>query len=114
MRRNPLGHIKELCKPLLLCIGKPCNRNKVICSCDDRTDGHEQDINQWVNGFSRTRVRDCLELLNQRSGAFHGKNPKRVDSPGCCEPAAQSRTFAQLRRLPGVAQSPCHRLADHK
>src|SRR6056297_2215318 len=107
MRRNALGHVQELGKPLLLCVCKPCDCNKIIRSRDDSADHHEQHIDQRINRFAATRIGDVSKLINKRSRTVHRNMPWRNVSPSRCDSAAQTRNFTQCPRLPRMAQSPC-------
>mgnify|MGYP003652648609 CR=1 FL=1 len=65
VRWNAMSHIQKLGKPVLLRVGESCNCNKVIRSCDNSTNHHEQYVDQRINGFSWTRVGYVAKLINQ-------------------------------------------------
>lgn len=65
VRGNAMSHIQKLGKPVLLRVGESCDCNEDICSCDHSTDHHEQYVDQWMNGFTWTRVGYVAKLIDQ-------------------------------------------------
>ncbi len=65
VRWNAMSHVQKLGKPVLLRVGESSDRNKVIRSCHNSTDHHEQYVDQRINGFSWTRVGYVAKLINQ-------------------------------------------------